>query len=441
LQETQAVATDFAAAAAGVRGYRWRICALLFFATTINYVDRQVLGVLAPELQRVIGWDEIQYSNIINAFQAAYAIGLLLAGRFIDRAGTRIGYSVSIGLWSFATIGHALVRTVLGFGIARFFLGLGESGNFPAAIKTVAEWFPKKERALATGIFNSGANIGATIAPLVVPWMTVRFGWQSAFLATGLISAIWIVPWMIMYRPPGAHPRVSAAELAYIQSDPPEQVAKIPWSRLLAHRQTWAFVIGKFLTDPIWWFFMFWLPKFLNTRHGLTLTELGWPLVIVYNMATVGSIAGGWLAARFFKLGWNVNRARKTAMLICALAVVPIVFAASVERLWVAVALVGLATAAHQGWSANIFTLASDMFPQRAVASVVGIGGFGGAIGGMVIATFTGFVLQFTGSYVPMFVIAGSAYLLALLVIQLLVPRLEPARIDLEPAADGSPAI
>jgi ACS family hexuronate transporter-like MFS transporter len=329
----------------------------------------------------------------------------------------------------------------LGFGIARFFLGLGESGNFPAAIKTVAEWFPKKERALATGIFNSGANIGATIAPLVVPWMTVRFGWQSAFLATGLISAIWIVPWMIMYRPPGAHPRVSAAELAYIQSDPPEQVAKIPWSRLLAHRQTWAFVIGKFLTDPIWWFFMFWLPKFLNTRHGLTLTELGWPLVIVYNMATVGSIAGGWLAARFFKLGWNVNRARKTAMLICALAVVPIVFAASVERLWVAVALVGLATAAHQGWSANIFTLASDMFPQRAVASVVGIGGFGGAIGGMVIATFTGFVLQFTGSYVPMFVIAGSAYLLALLIIQLLVPRLEPARIDLEPAADGSPAI
>lgn len=413
--------------------YRWRICALLFFATTINYVDRQVLGVLAPELQRVIGWNEIQYSNIINAFQAAYAIGLLLAGRFIDRVGTRVGYSVSLGVWSLATIGHALVRTVLGFGIARFFLGLGESGNFPAAIKTVAEWFPKKERALATGIFNSGANVGATVAPLVVPWLTVRFGWQCAFLATGLISAVWIIPWTIIYRRPLAHPRLSKSELAHIHSDPAEPASKIPWSRLLAHRQTWAFAIGKFLTDPIWWFFMFWLPKFLNTRHGLTLTELGWPLVVVYNMATVGSITGGWLSARFFKLGWSANRSRKTAMLICALAVLPIVFAASVDKLWVAVGLVGLATAAHQGFSANLFTLGSDMFPRRAVASVVGIGGFGGAIGGVVVATFTGFVLQFTGSYVPMFIIAGSAYLIALLIIQFLAPKLEPAQIDMEP--------
>jgi ACS family hexuronate transporter-like MFS transporter len=411
--------------------YRWRICALLFFATTINYVDRQVLGVLAPELQRLIGWNEIQYANIVNAFQAAYAIGLLLAGRFIDRAGTRIGYASAIGLWSLATVGHALVQTALGFGIARFFLGLGESGNFPAAIKTVAEWFPKKERALATGIFNSGTNIGATLAPIAVPWLTVRYGWQAAFVAMGVLSSLWILPWMSMYRRPQEHPRISRAELDWIQSDPVEPATKIPWARLIGHRQTWAFIIGKLLTDPIWWFFSFWLPKFLNTQHGLTLTELGWPIAIVYTMATLGSIAGGWLSAQFFRLGWNVNRARKTAMLICALTVVPIVFGATTSDLRVAVALIGLAVASHQGWSANLFTLASDLFPRRAVASVVGIGGFGGAIGGMVIATFTGFVLQITHSYVPMFVIAGSAYLVSLLLIQILAPRLEPANLQI----------
>jgi ACS family hexuronate transporter-like MFS transporter len=410
--------------------YRWRICALCFFATTINYVDRQVLGVLAPELQRVIGWNEIQYSNLVNAFQAAYAIGLLVAGGFMDRVGTRIGYAVAIGVWSVATVGTALVHTVLGFGVARFVLGIGESGNFPASIKTVAEWFPKKERALATGIFNSGANIGAVVAPIVVPWLTVRYGWQAAFLVTGSLSALWLIPWLIMYRPPQQHPRLSKVELNYILSDPPEPSEKIPWVKLLAHRQTWAFVIGKFMTDPIWWFIMFWLPKFLNSRYGLSLTELGWPLVIVYNMSTIGSVAGGWLSARFLKLGWTMNRSRKTAMLICALTVTPIMFAATASHLWMAVALVGLATASHQGWSANLFTLPSDMFPKRAVGSVVGIGGFGGAIGGMVIATFTGFVLQFTGSYVPMFIIAGTVYLIALAIIQWLTPRLEPAEID-----------
>lgn len=425
------VAVGVPASPEGVGRYRWSICALCFFATTINYVDRQVLGVLAPYLQQhVFFWTEIQYSNLVNAFQAAYAIGLLLAGRFVDRVGTRIGYAVAIGIWSLATMGTAAVSTVLGFGIARFFLGLGESGNFPASIKTIAEWFPKRERAFATGIFNSGANIGAVVAPIVVPWLTVTYGWQSAFLATGVISALWIIPWVIMYRPPQDHPRVSAAELRYIQSDPPEPTVKIPWAKLLGHRQTWAFVIGKFMTDPIWWFVMFWLPKFLNARYSLTLTELGWPLVVVYNFATVGSIAGGWLSAGFLKRGWTLNRARKTAMLICALAVVPIAFAASASRMWVAVALVGIATAAHQGWSANLFTLPSDMFPKRAVASVVGIGGFFGSIGGMVIATFTGFVLEFTHSYVPMFIIAGSAYLLALLIIHLLTPNLGPAEID-----------
>ena len=415
---------------AAVGRYRWRICALLFFVTTLNYVDRQVLGVLAPELQRVIGWNELQYGDIVTAFQAAYAVGMLLAGGFIDRVGTRRGYASAIGLWSIATIGHAAVRTVLGFGVARFVLGLSEAANFPAAIKTVAEWFPRKERAFATGIFNSGANIGAIVAPLAAPWIAVTLGWQWAFIILGSLSALWVVPWMMFYRRPEDHPRLSPAELAYIQSDPADPAVKVPWARLIPHRQTWAYLLGKFLTDPIWWFFLFWLPKFLNTKYGLTLTELGWPLVIVYNLSMVGSVVGGWLPVGFLKMGWSLNRARKTAMLVCAVAVVPIVFAANIGDLWVAVALVGLATASHQGWSANLYTIVSDTFPREAVGSVIGIGGFGGAVGGMLIATFTGFVLQFTGSYVPMFVIAGCAYLIALLIIHLLVPRLEPANLD-----------
>jgi ACS family hexuronate transporter-like MFS transporter len=419
--------------AARPEGYRWRICALLFFATTMNYVDRQALGVLAPELQRTIGWNEIQYASVVTAFQAAYAMGLLFAGGLMDRVGARMGYGLAIAVWSLATIGHALARTVLGFGIARFALGLGEGGHFPAAIKTVAEWFPTKERTLATGIFNAGSNIGALVAAVAVPWLTVRFGWQSTFLVLGLASALWVIPWVVMYRPPEAHPRLSARELAHIQSGLPEAAAKVPWRRLLGHRATWAFLLAKFLTDPIWWFFMFWLPKFLNTQHGLSFASLGWPLVLIYSVATLGSVAGGWLPARAFKLGWSVDRARKASMLTCALAVVPILFAAKASSLWVAVGLVSLATAAHQGWSANLFTLVSDCFPRHAVGSVVGIGGFGGAVGGMVIATFTGLVLQFTGSYVPMFVMAGSAYLVALLIIHVLVPRLGP--VDLERAA------
>lgn len=411
---------------------RWGICALLFFITTLNYVDRQVLGVLAPELQRVIGWNEMEYGNIVTAFTAAYAFGLLLAGRFIDRVGTRMGYAVAIAAWSLATMGHSLVRTVLGFGLARFALGLSEAANFPAAIKAVAEWFPRKERALATGIFNSGANVGAIIAPLAAPWIAVRLGWQWAFLFMGALSAVWLAPWLIFYRRPEEHAGLSAAELAYIQSDPPEPAVNIPWSKLLPHRQTWAFVIAKFLTDPTWWFFLYWLPKFLNTQHGLTLTNLGWPLVVIYNMSVMGSIAGGWLPGRLVKLGWSVNRARKTAMLVCALTVIPVMFAATAANVWVAVALVGLGAAAHQGWSANLFTMVSDTFPRSAVASVVGIGGFGGAVAGMLIATFTGFVLQFTGSYVPMFVIAGSAYLVALTIVQILVPELEPAKVEAE---------
>jgi len=426
---TASMARAAAATAVRVGYYRWYICALLFFATTINYVDRQVIGVLAPELQGIIGWNEIQYGWIITSFQAAYAIGFLLAGRFIDRVGTRVGFAVMFSIWSLAAIGHSLAATILGFAVARFMLGLGEAGNFPAAIKTVAEWFPRKERALATGIFNSGTNMGAILAPLIVPWITLRFGWRWAFIATGLLGLPWLIAWLATYRRPQEHRRLAPSELAYIHSDPAEPVTKIPWSRLVAHRQTWAFLIGKFMTDPIWWFFLFWLPKFLNTQHGLTLGQLGAPLVVIYLLSDVGSIGGGWLSSTFIKRGWTVNRARKTAMLICALSVVPIVIAASVSSLWIAVGLIGLATAAHQGWSANLFTLTSDMFPRPAVASVVGIGGFGGAVGGMLIATFTGFLLESTGSYVPVFALAGSAYLAALGVIHLLVPKLEAAKL------------
>ncbi|HJW98939.1 MAG TPA: MFS transporter [Terriglobales bacterium] len=424
-------AAGIAAAAQASAGgnFRWTICALLFFATTINYMDRQVLGLLAPDLQKIFRWNEIQYGYIVTTFQTTYAIGLLLMGGFMDRIGTRIGYAMSIAIWSLAAMGHALANSVIGFAFARGLLGLGESGNFPAAIKTVTEWFPKKERALATGIFNSGTNVGAIIAPLTVPWVATHLGWRWAFLFTGFFSATWLLVWLLLYRRPEQHPRLSTAELQYIQSDPAEPITRIPWIRLLPHRQTWAFVLGKFMTDPIWWFYLFWLAKFFASAHGLTLTKIGPPLVVIYLAADVGSISGGWLSSSLIKRGWNVNRARKTAMLICALCVVPVVFIPHVSHLWPQVALFSLATAAHQGWSCNMFTTASDMFPRRAVGSVVGIGGFGGAVGGMCIASFTGFHLQHTHSYAFLFVIAGSAYLAALLIIQMLVPRLEPAHL------------
>ncbi len=409
--------------------FRWVICALLFFATTINYVDRQVLGILKTTLQGELGWSEIDYSNIAFAFTTAYAIGLLLVGRLMDWLGTRKGFSLAIIFWSVAAMAHAFVQSVMGFSAARFALGLGEAGNFPAAVKTVAEWFPKKERAFATGIFNSGSNIGAIVTPLIVPWITVAYGWRAAFLITGALGFVWLVFWLLLYRRPEEHKSLSKAELAYIQSDPPEPTTKIPWLRLFPHRQTWAFAAGKFITDPVWWFYLFWLPDFLGKNYGLNLKTIGLPLIVIFLMADVGSIAGGWLSSAFIKRGWTINAGRKTAMLICALSVVPIIFAARAENLWTAVALIGLATAAHQGWSANLFTLTSDMFPRRAVGSVVGIGGMAGAIGGMLIAKVAGYLLEFTGSYVPLFAFAASAYLVALLVIHLLVPRLETANL------------
>jgi ACS family hexuronate transporter-like MFS transporter len=409
--------------------YRWVICALLFTATTINYIDRQVLGILAPDLQRSIGWNEIEYGYIVTSFQAAYALGLVIVGRLMDRFGSRMGYTLAIVVWSVAAMGHALARSALGFGLARFALGLGEAGNFPVAIKTVAEWFPKKERAFATGIFNSGTNVGAIVAPLTVPWIALTFGWQWAFIITGAIGFIWVAFWLRMYDAPERHDRVTPAERAYIESDHEVATASVPWQALLWHRQTWAFAVGKFMTDPIWWFYLYWLPKFFHDVHGLTLSTIGLPLVVIYLVADGGSIGGGWLSSTLLERGWSLSAARKTAMLVCALAVMPIVFASQVGDLWSAVALVSLAAAAHQGWSANMFTLASDMFPRHAVGSVVGIGGMAGAVGGMLIATVTGYILEFTGSYLAVFLVAGSTYLVALLIVHVLAPRLAPARL------------
>jgi len=412
--------------------YRWVICALLFFAATVNYIDRQVIGLLKPTLQSELGWNEIDYSNIVFAFQMAYAIGLLVVGRIMDWLGTRKGFSLAVFLWSLAAMAHALARSVFGFGAARFALGLGESGSFPASIKSIAEWFPKKERALATGIFNSGTNVGAIVTPLVVPWLTYTYGWQGAFIATGAIGFVWIVLWIAFYQHPDRHRGVTAAELAYIRSDPAEKTTPIPWSRLIGYRQTWAFALGKFLTDPIWWVYLFWVPDFLNRNFGVNLLGMMLPIILIYNAATVGSIAGGWLSSSLIKRGWSLNAGRKTAMLICAVSVIPIVFASRTHNLYFAVALVGLAAAGHQGWSANIFTIASDMFPKRVIGSVVGIGGMAGAVGGMLIALIVGRILQWTGSYLPIFIIAGSAYLVALGIIHLLVPKLEPAKVDVQ---------
>jgi MFS transporter, ACS family, hexuronate transporter len=441
-------------AAARVGHYRWMICALLFFGTTINYIDRQVIGILKPTLVQEFGWqDERIYAAIVFTFQLAYAIGLLLAGRVMDRLGTRRGFAIAVTVWSIAAVGHALAAhmpwlqlptvnldpktglslvlltgAAAGFALFRFLLGLGEAGNFPASIKTVAEWFPKKERALATGIFNSGTNVGALVTPLVVPWVTLHWGWEWAFVATGMTGFFWLAWWLRVYRPPDTHPRLSPAELAYIRSDPAERLTAIPWAKLLPHRQTWAFALGKFLTDPIWWLYLFWIPDFLNRNHGLNLSSMGLPIVVIYLIADVGSIGGGWLSSTLIKRGWSANAARKTAMLVCALAVVPIIFAARGASLWGAVLLVALAASAHQGWSANLFTLVSDMFPKPAVGSVVGLGGMSGAVGGMLISIVVGEILQRTGSYVPIFFMAGFTYLFALGLIHLLVPKLEPAR-------------
>ena len=409
--------------------YRWVVVGLLFAATAINYVDRQMIGVLKPTLAAEMHWSETDYANIVFWFQASYAIGYLGFGRLVDAIGARLGYTVAIIIWTIAHVAHGGVHSVTQFAFARFGLGVGESGNFPAGIKAVAEWFPQKERAFAIGLFNAGANVGAIITPLLVPWLTIQYGWRFAFIATGIFGVVWLAAWLIFYRRPQEHPRVGAAELAYIQQDPADPITPIGWRRLIAVRECWAFAIGKFCIDPIWWFFLFWLPGYLGERYGLDLISFGPPLVAIYLLSDIGSVGGGWLSSRFMHGGMSINKARKITMLICALCAVPVAFAAFASNLWVAVLIIGLATAAHQGFSANLYAFPGDVFPRGAVGSVVGIGGMLGAFGGMAFSKYIGQVLERIGSYTPIFIVAGSAYLVALLVIHLLTPKMEPVKI------------
>lgn len=409
--------------------FRWVICGLLFLGITKNYMDRQVLGVLKGPLQHDLGWNEIDYGNIVFAFQTAYAVGMISVGRLIDRLGTRTGYAIAMVFWSLASMGHAIANSLTGFVMARAVLGFGEAGVFPASIKCIAEWFPKKERALATGIFNAGTSAGAIITPLVVPWIAVHWGWRWAFLFTGALGFAWLILWLLLYRKPQEHPYCTASEREYIQSDPQTSSGNIQWMELLSHKQTWAYAGGKFMTDPVWWFYLFWIPDYLQREHGLHLTQIGLPILVIYVISDLGSVGGGWLSSNLLRRGFTVNAARKWAMLLCALCVLPIAMVYRLSGLWPATILIGLAAAGHQGFSANLFTLPSDLFPSRAVASIVGIGGMAGAIGGMFIAEIVGHVLQWTGSYKVPFFIAASAYLVALLLIQTLSPRLVPARI------------
>ena len=397
--------------------YRWTICGLLFVATTINYIDRQVLGVLAPTLQHALRWSEADYGDIVSWFSFAYGFGFLVAGQAVDWLGVRRGLGAAVVAWSAAAIGHAFARTVGGFSLARALLGISESAIFPGSIKAIAEWFPQRERALATGIFNAGTNTGAILTPLLVPWIALTWGWQWAFVATGGLGLLWLLLWIPFYRDvPGAK-----------QTDP---IQKILLGTLFTRRQTWAFIVGKFMADPVWWFYLYWLPKFLDTRYGVKLAQVAAPLIVVYLLADAGSVGGGWFSSALIKRGWSVNRARKTAMLTMALLIVPTTLVSRAPTMWSAVLLVGVALAAHQAWSANVYTLASDMFPKSAVGSVVGIGAFGGAMGGVLFQRITGRVLQANGSdYTPIFIVCGLAYVSAWLIIHLLAPRLEPARL------------
>ncbi|MFD1186733.1 MFS transporter [Pontibacter rugosus] len=423
-----------------IGSYRWTICFLVFTATTINYLDRQVVGILKPVLETQFNWTESDYGAIVTAFTASYALGMVVFGRLIDRVGTKMGYSLSIIVWSLAAMAHAFARSTFGFGVARAALGIGESGNFPAAIKTVAEWFPKKERALATGLFNCGANVGAIAAPLLVPWIVVNYGWEEAFIATGAVGFVWLVFWLIFYEIPSKQKRLGKGEYDYIHSDNEEAPAEVnekpmKWGKLLFVRQTWVFIVGKFFTDPIWYFFLFWLPSYFSSTFDLNLSSLGLPLAIVYSATTVGSIGGGYLSSYLIRRGMTVYKARKTAMLIIALLVVPIMLARYTTDMWVAVGLISLAAAAHQAWSANIFTTVSDMFPKSAVSSVVGIGGMAGSVGGALFPLFIGAILDYyiglnnlTAGYNIIFSVCGLAYVLAWVLMHFLSPRMKPVQ-------------
>jgi ACS family hexuronate transporter-like MFS transporter len=425
-----------------VGNYRWVVVTLLFFATTINYLDRQVISLLKPTLAAQFHWTENDYSHIVMAFSTAYAIGLLLFGNFIDKIGTKLGYTISLILWSIAAMLHAIVRSTLGFGVVRAGLGLGESGNFPAAIKVVAEWFPKRERALATGIFNSGANIGAVAAPILVPLILGWYGWEMVFLITGAIGFVWLIFWLIFYEVPSRHKKITQAEYDFIHSDVQDiteienEGKKVKWIELLRIRQTWSFFFGKFLTDPIWWFFLFWLPSYFSSTFNLDLKKPSLPLVIIYTATTIGSIGGGYLSSRLIKKGWPIFKARKTAMLIFAFCVVPIVAAQFAVNIWQAVALISLAAAGHQAWSATIYTTASDIFPKRAISSVIGIGSMAGAVGNILFPLLVGFILEtykeagnITIGYNIIFCICGSVYLLAWGVMHLFTPTMKPVQL------------
>jgi ACS family hexuronate transporter-like MFS transporter len=438
--------------------YRWVVCALLFFATTVNYVDRQVFAVLGPSLTDEFHWTETQFSSIVWAFTLAYALGYVAMGRVMDQIGVRRGFVLAVTLWSAAAMAHGLIRpmvyswspwltaalggsllapalaSVAGFSVARFALGLAEGGNFPGAIKTVGEWHPKKERAFSTGVFNSGSNVGVIVAAYAVPFIVVemKLGWPAAFYLTGGLGFVWLLFWLALYRSPDQHPKISAAELAYIRSDPADPLEHISWISLLGYRQTWAYTLAMFLVSPIWWFYMYWMPKFLKNNHGIDLQQVFWPLLVVYLLADVGSIGGGGLSSWLIKRGASTNVARKTAFLVCGVCVVPVMCVARLTNMWAAVFIVGVAAAAHAGFSANLYTIVSDTVPRKAVSSVVGIGGTAGCMGMLVLAPLVGYILDWTQAtygekdYLIPFVIAGSVYLIATVVIHLLLPRLEP---------------
>lgn len=415
--------------------YRWVICALLFFGTTINYIDRQILSLVKPLLDAELHWTNEQFGLVNSAFQAAYAVGLLGFGRFVDSYGVKTGYGLSIALWSLAAMGHALAASIGGFRWARIALGVTEAGNFPAAIKAVAQWFPRRERAFATTLFNSGANVGAIVAPATVPFLAAAWGWRIAFLAAGVLGFVWLVFWWAMYDVPEKHPRVSPAELEHITSDPPDaQSEGVGWLRLLQFPQTWSFIVAKFLTDPVWWFFLIWLPDYFNKTQGLEMKQLGLPLVMIYAIVTVLSIGGGWLANVLVRFGYSQNRTRKLCLLLFALCVLPISLVQS-AGLWGAVVLIGIAGAAHQAWSANLFTTVSDMFPQRAIGSVVGLGGMAGSIGGILFPFYSGRLLdRFSAAgdvgtgYAILFGMCAVAYLVAFALNHLCAPRFTPIR-------------
>lgn len=409
--------------------YRWVIMWLLFAAMVINYVDRQMIGVLKPTLQTEFGWSETDYADVVFWFQASYAVAYLFWGRIMDKVGARWGFGVAFLIWQVGHMMHGAARDLSHFIMARAILGVGEAGGFPGGIKAVAEWFPKKERAFATGLFNAGTNIGAIVTPLLVPALVLSVGWQMSFVITGLLGLIWLPIWLLVYRRPREQKKVTPAELAWIEQDPADVVEKIGWKKLLTVKETWAYAAGKFLIDPIWWMFLFWLPDFLGKRYGLDLLTFGPPLVAIYLLSDVGSVGGGWLSSRMMHRGMSVNSARKLTMLICALCAVPVAFAAFASNVWLAVLIIGLATAAHQGFSANLYAFPGDVFPRGAVGSVVGIGGMLGGIGGMIMAKYAGFVLEKIGTYTPIFIVAASAYLVALLVIHLISPKYAPAKV------------